>query len=484
MVFWCFGIWPALVAELLHAVIIVHLVTIRFYLGGALLGLLVAMIFLQIFTDTQYLSIGAYSIQHARPIRLFEPQQIGDVPKAFLFVSIVVLGLGVKLSDVSLLKKAQPYPVSYQTALAKNRDILANHGILLNSQSVVMARMHPIQAKQVDRIYKAHRVYWQELVPAFIPWGCWQVVTQLVGQKNAPVYEVDICQNRFWTQTFKKSFTHDENEISASKAAQMAQVAIQDALNLAPSALTFTEADDKVPGYGGYWLVRYAIHDEFLPSDLDVFANVDFDSKAVRGVHFRVTPPEHPDGLWELFDFLSINGAGKLFAFSSFLVGIYAFGRRLSKLLIPSVLNVSLYLISGAAITAFYRQKQLAAYMDLLLASPNEMNVLDGLPAIKICIYALLVSMGLRAALQLLWHYPPLNFFATTVMGAVGTLAWIVFISAGIFFGDMVATEASKLWPSFLPQSSLYFSSSLLLVAAIAFIVAVFWGRLLIYEAH
>ena len=164
--FWCFGIWPALVAELLHAVIIVHPdVTIQFYLGGALLGLLVAMIFLQIFTDTQYLSI-AYSIQHARPIRLFEPQQIGDVPKAFLFVSIVVLGLGVKLSDVSLLKKAQPYPVSYQTALAKNRDILANHGILLNSQSVVMARMHPIQAKQVDRIYKAHRVYWQRACPS------------------------------------------------------------------------------------------------------------------------------------------------------------------------------------------------------------------------------------------------------------------------------------------------------------------------------
>jgi len=477
--FWCFGLWPTLIASLMHDLILTYPhPQVQFYLGGVVLVLLAVMLILQLMFETKYLSIGAYSLNKREPMVLFETLQVGAVPRPFLFFSIIVLGVGLKLSDTSLGKGDRLVPITYQEAVAKSHEVLHARGIQGANQMQTIARMTPLDISLLDKVRHDYQEHWQQLIPAFIKLGCWQVLTYTPDRQV--IYESLICQNRQWTQVHTKHVTL-ARPINQAHAMQVAKLAIGDAVNVLPEHLSFThaEVEEKVRGYQR-WHVRYDIAGYLAPNDIGLYAQVDVDGLNSAGVYFDIDPPQKSasDIYWLIWRTLSSSSAIKILLVSSLLIGIYVFGRRVSLMLEPNAVNIIWFLLIGIFMCVNFQQVIDSRLFDWVL--DNQAAWLNPvMPIIKVGVYAFLLSGLVMGSYHLHQHYPPLSFFALTVSGAVGSLFWIMYVGLAIFMGGDLPLDLGRLWVFFLPHSGI-FTSMMLLYWLLVVGVLTFWGRILV----
>ena len=98
------------------------------------------------------------------------------------------------------------------------------------------ARRFPVHLDEMSAIGHAFPNDWQVLTPAFIAWGCWQVIADMPKQKDKKVYEMVICEGPRWNQFFKhsKSKVNKAKITERSVAIASAMHAIQDDLKYSP----------------------------------------------------------------------------------------------------------------------------------------------------------------------------------------------------------------------------------------------------------
>ena len=478
--FWCFGIWPTILASLMH-----HLMMIfphpqlQLYLGALVSIFLIGMLVFQVIFENQYLSIGAYSLKKRAPILLFETLHVGAVPRHFLLIAIGVLGLGLKFSDVSLNQNSRLVPIAYDAAIAKSREVLHARGIKDQAQMHAIARMVPLDISLLDRVRQSHQGHWRQLIPAFIKWGCWQVLTYTPNR--LVMYESLICQNRQWTQVHTKHVIPGRL-MDESQAVQVARTAIGDVLNLLPEHLSFTSArlDEGLKG-DQRWHIRYDISNYLAPNDIGLYALVDVNGSKNTNVYLDIDPPQDKksDGYWWVWRMFASSFSAKTLLVSSLLIAIYVFGRRVSWMFELTWLNISSFVLMGVFVSINFQQGMNARLFDWVMDAQQADWLNPVIPMLQVGIYALLLNAMMGGSYYLQQYYPPLSFFAVIVSGAVGSLFWILYVGLAIVFGDILPLELGRLWVFFLPHASV-FSSMMLLYWLLVVGILTFWGRILV----
>ncbi len=475
--FWCFGLWPTLIAYLMRDLIISFPnPQLQFYLGGLVLLLLIVMLILQIIFETQYLSIGAYSLRKREPMVLFETLQVGAVPRHFLFLAIGVLGLGLKLSDWSLAQNTRLVPIAYHEAIAKTHEVLRLRGVQVNNQMRTIARMAPLDLFFLEGVREVDANGWQQLIPAFIKWGCWQTLTYQLDKSI--VYETLICQNRQWTQVHALHHTINR-AVAQNEAKEIAITAIGENVNLLPKQLSLTMSTLKqaLPGYPR-WQLWYDISGYLASSDIGLNARVDIDGSSSAGVYLDIKPPAMKNEVyWSIWRMGSSVSAIKILLVSSLLIAIYVFGRRVAKLVEPTGINILSCLLIGVFVFVNYQQVINAQTFDWVLDDQQSwLNPV--IPIIQVAVYALLLSGMVVGSYHLQQHNPPLSLFSLTVSGAVGSLFWILYVGLAIAKDDL-PIELDRLWLFFLPHQGV-FPSMMMLYWMLLVSALTFWGRVLV----
>mgnify|MGYP001224746628 CR=1 FL=1 len=471
--FWCFGLWPTVLAEVIYRFVLLNPdQMMQVYLASTVFVLMVLMIAAQIVFTPIYLSIGSFSIKTSRPMRFFEPPNPGAVSTVSLLAAIFILGLGMQWSEYVINQQIYTKPMSYEQVLLKNSEVLRNHGIRTNGSTQVDARMTPIDLSSLQQMRTDD---WKKLIPAFIPWGCWQVITRL-NDRGGNIYQINICHQDRWTQIFH--LTPQGADMSmAPPERDIARMAIQDAVNIPPDSLEYKQMRLDPTKRG--WLLDFDIKEYVKRLDLNLYAQVGMSHGEVSSVKFKIEQPQSKSTAWQVFSFLNIHGINKFLLISSLFAGIMIYGRRINRLFTINFPAVVGFAMSGATALVFYQQSIMHLKMEQITINPWEQDLYYVVPIIKVTINAFLVFLGIRGFVQLLRYSPPVNFLATITMGALGTTFWVVVVFLSLFCGDSIALEASRLWVYFLPHSSLYFTCVVIMFWLLALIISVFWGRVL-----